>query len=102
MMSYDKYERGRQHLNGGHQRITYKRKKEKIENKNKNKNKNNTYPTAYPKSSMGRGRPCRLIYIYIYVYVHICISYKSYICNLLSFSQIPNICAYKILYIHTY
>ena len=60
MMSYDKYERGRQHLNGGHQRITYKRKKEKIENKNKNKNKNNTYPTAYPKSSMSRGRPCRL------------------------------------------
>ena len=54
MMSYDKYERGRQHLNGGHQRITYKRKKEKIENKNKNKNKNNTYPTAC------RGRPCRL------------------------------------------
>ena len=47
MMPYDKYERGRQHLNGGHQRITYKRKKEKIENKNKNKN--NTYPTAYPK-----------------------------------------------------
>ena len=45
MMSYDKYERGRQHLNGDHQRITYKRKKEKIENKNKN----NTYPTAYPK-----------------------------------------------------
>ena len=37
MMSYDKYERGRQHLNGGHQRITYKRKKEKIENKNKKK-----------------------------------------------------------------
>ena len=35
MMSYDKYERGRQHLNGGHRRITYKRKKEKIENKNK-------------------------------------------------------------------
>ena len=24
MMSYDKYERGHQHLNGGHQRITYK------------------------------------------------------------------------------
>ena len=47
MMSCDKYERGRQH--GGHQRITYKRKKEKIENKNKNKNKNNTDPTAYPK-----------------------------------------------------
>ena len=23
MMSYDKYERGRQHLNSGHQRITY-------------------------------------------------------------------------------
>ena len=60
MMSYDKYERGRQHLNGGHQRITYKREKEKIENKNKNKNKNNTYPTAYLKSSMGRGRPCHL------------------------------------------
>ena len=29
MMSYDKYERGRQHLNGGHQRITYKKKKKK-------------------------------------------------------------------------
>ena len=41
-MSYDKYERGRQHLNGGYQRITYKKT-------NKNKNKNNTYPTAYPK-----------------------------------------------------
>ena len=27
MMSYDKYERGRQYLNGGHQRITYKKKK---------------------------------------------------------------------------
>ena len=26
-MSYDKYERGHQHLNGGHQRITYKKKK---------------------------------------------------------------------------
>ena len=25
MMSYDKYERGQQHLNGGHQRITYKK-----------------------------------------------------------------------------
>ena len=25
MMSYDKYERGRQHLNCGHQRITYKK-----------------------------------------------------------------------------
>ena len=23
MVSYDKYERGRQHINGGHQRITY-------------------------------------------------------------------------------
>ena len=58
MMSYDKYERGCQHLNGGHQRITYERKKEKIENKNKNKN--NTFSTAYPKQSMGRkGRPCR-------------------------------------------
>ena len=29
MMSYDKYERGRQHLNGGQQRITYKRKRKK-------------------------------------------------------------------------
>ena len=29
MMSYDKYERGRQHLNSGHQRITYKKKKKK-------------------------------------------------------------------------
>ena len=29
MMSHDKYERGRQHLNGGHQRITYKKKKKK-------------------------------------------------------------------------
>ena len=27
MMSYDKYEKGRQHLNGGQQRITYKKKK---------------------------------------------------------------------------
>ena len=27
MMSYDKCERGHQHLNGGHQRITYKKKK---------------------------------------------------------------------------
>ena len=26
-MSYDKYERGHQHLNGGHQRITYQKKK---------------------------------------------------------------------------
>ena len=42
MMSYNKYERGRQHLNGGHQKITYKKKK-------KNKHKNNTYLTAYPK-----------------------------------------------------
>ena len=33
MMSYDKYERGRQHLNGGHQRITYKKKKKKKERK---------------------------------------------------------------------
>ena len=41
MMSYDKYERGCQQLNSGHQRITYKKKK--------NKNKNNTYPMAYPK-----------------------------------------------------
>ena len=36
MMSYDKYERGRQHLNGGHQRITYK------DNNNNNNNNNNT------------------------------------------------------------
>ena len=33
MMSYDKYERGCQHLNGGHQRITCKRKKEKRKTK---------------------------------------------------------------------
>ena len=33
MMSYDKYERGCQHLNSGHQRITYKRKKEKRKTK---------------------------------------------------------------------
>ena len=32
-MPYDKYERGRQHLNGGHQSITYKRKKEKRKTK---------------------------------------------------------------------
>ena len=38
MMSYDKYERGRQHLNGGHQRITYKKKRKK---------KVNIYPKAY-------------------------------------------------------
>ena len=42
-MSYDKYERGRHHLNGGHQRVTHKKKKHKT------KNKNDTYPTAYPK-----------------------------------------------------
>ena len=36
MMSYDKSERGRQHLNGGHERITYK----KIYNNNTNNNKN--------------------------------------------------------------
>ena len=30
MMSYDIYERGRQHLDGGHQRITYKKKKKLI------------------------------------------------------------------------
>ena len=30
MMSYDKYERGRQHLNVGRQRITYKKKREKL------------------------------------------------------------------------
>ena len=30
MMSYDKYERGDQHLNGVHQRITYKTKQKKI------------------------------------------------------------------------
>ena len=35
MMSYDKYERGHQHLNGGHQRITYK-------DNNNNNNNNNT------------------------------------------------------------
>ena len=29
MMSYDKYERGHQLLNGGHQRITLKKKKKK-------------------------------------------------------------------------
>ena len=28
MMLYDKYERGRQHLNGGHQRITYEPNKQ--------------------------------------------------------------------------
>ena len=27
MMLYDKYERGRQHLSGGQQRLTYKKKK---------------------------------------------------------------------------
>ena len=32
MMSHDKYERGRQHLNGGHQRITYKKKKKETKN----------------------------------------------------------------------
>ena len=30
MILYDKYERGRQHLNGGYQRITYKKIKIKI------------------------------------------------------------------------
>ena len=45
MMSCGKYERGRQHINGSHQRITNKTKK-----KNKKKiNNNNTYRMAYPK-----------------------------------------------------
>ena len=48
-MPYDKYERGHQHVNGSHWRITYKEKEI-------NKNKNNTYPTAYPKQSMSRCR----------------------------------------------
>ena len=43
MMLYDKYERGRQHLSTGQQKITYKKKIKW------NKNKNNTYPAAYPK-----------------------------------------------------
>ena len=43
MMLYDKYERGCQHLNGGHQRITYE------PNKQTNKQAKKTYPTAYPK-----------------------------------------------------
>ena len=50
MMSYDKYERGRQQLNeanGGHQRITYKKKYIYIYIYNKDKN--NNYPTAHPK-----------------------------------------------------
>ena len=47
MVSYDKYERGCQHLNSGHQKITYKiKKQEKQKNKNKNKK---TCSTAYPK-----------------------------------------------------
>ena len=41
MISYDKYERGCQHLNDGHQGQTYK--------KNKNKYENNAYLTAYQK-----------------------------------------------------
>ena len=57
MMSYDKSQRGRQHLNGGHQRITYK--KIYNNNTNNNKNKDSTYPVAHPKYSMGRDRPCR-------------------------------------------
>ena len=60
-MLYDEYERGRQHVNGSHQRITYK-KNNKNENKKIKKNNNNTYPTltnAYPELSMGRGRTCR-------------------------------------------
>ena len=39
MMSYAKYERGRQHLNGGHQRITNKANKQKKE----------LNPTGFPK-----------------------------------------------------
>ena len=31
MMSYDKYKRGHQYLNEGHQRITYQKKKKKPE-----------------------------------------------------------------------
>ena len=44
-MSYDKYERGRQHLNGGHQRITYKKKKKK----KKRKEKREYLPYGLPK-----------------------------------------------------
>ena len=35
MMSYNKYERGRQHPNGGHQRITYKIKITTTNNNNR-------------------------------------------------------------------
>ena len=41
MMSYDKYERGRQHLNGGHQRITYKNNNNNNSDNNNNTNGNN-------------------------------------------------------------
>ena len=34
MMSYDKYERGCQHLNGGHQTINYKSNQKKNNNSN--------------------------------------------------------------------
>ena len=44
MMSFDKYKRRRQHLNG-HQRITYQ------------KGKVNSYPKAYPKYSFPEFSP---------------------------------------------
>ena len=41
MMSYDKNERGCQHLNGGHQRITYKNNSNNNSDNNNNNNNNN-------------------------------------------------------------
>ena len=53
-MSFDKYKRGRHHLKGGHQRITYKHNA-----KLDIANKLNIYPAASGKQLMVRGRPCR-------------------------------------------
>ena len=41
MMSYDKNERGRKHLNGGYQRITYKNNNNNNSDNNNNNNDNN-------------------------------------------------------------
>ena len=45
MMSYEKYERGFQHLHAGHQKITYEKKK----------NMANTYPTTLRLTQSNQG-----------------------------------------------
>ena len=63
MMSYDKYERGCQHLNSGHQRITYKKikinKKIKIKIRLTEVSPNVVYIIVH------KGVPALLLFIYI-------------------------------------